>query len=94
MNLNAYPFSKFIHYGSSTCKLNLPTNPAYGMDIEFIVTNPSGKLNINTTNSNTILYIKDNPAGHVNNVSSYTTGGAGIWRLIFLGQAQQLGPST
>lgn len=96
MNLDAYPFSKFIHYGSSTCTLNLPTNPADGMDIEFIVTNPRGKLNINTTNSNTILYIKDGQynTGNVNNVSSYTTGGAGIWRLIFLGQIQQLGPST
>lgn len=94
MNLNAYPFSKFIHYGSSTCTLNLPTNPADGMDIEFIVTNPRGKLKINTTNSNTILYIKDSPAGNVANVSSYVTNGAGIWRLIFLGQIQQLGPST
>lgn len=94
MNLNAYPFSKFIHFGSSTCTLNLPTNPADGMDIEFIVTNPRGKLNINTTNSNTILYIKDSPAGDVNNVNQYTTRGAGIWRLIFLGQIQQLGPST
>ena len=94
MNLNAYPFSKFVHYGSSACTLNLPTNPLAGMEIEVIITNPSGQINLNVQNSHTILYIRENSGGSVANVSKFTTKGAGIWKAIFLGQGQQLGPGT